>query len=230
MAGSGFDRMSARIFYHGTQYWSAYSIMRQGFQVGTETRGRNLGAGLYLTANAGFAAAWGPVVIRCRLTRGTRILWHTPVDIKVIKYLQKEFGAGITRPNFDKAIPHNKQLTRTEVAQLWNYLVQRHYLTTRPARRTYLPQLARHFPFIYKHLKRHGYDGVGIMHPEWPEMFLFNPSKAVPLSAHSYTSEGWSSTWIMDNLKLSGPLALEQLRDIQETALRALGREEKPRD
>lgn len=212
--------MGARIFYHGTQTESAYSIMQQGFKVGVESSGRNLGAGLYLTANAGFAAAWGPVVIRCRLAPGTRMLWHTPVDMRIIRYLKKEFGAGITQASFDKAIPRNKQLTRSEVAQLWNYLVQRHYLTTRPARRTYLPELARHFPFIYKHLKRHGYDGVGIMDRDWPEMFLFNPSTAVPLSAHSYTSEGWESTWVKDNLKLSGPLTLAQLRELQVQDLR----------
>src|SRR5437870_7108841 len=104
--------MSDQVFYHGTQRASAYSIMRQGFRVGKETMGRNLGAGLYLTACLGFAAVWGPMVIRCRLRPGTRMLWHTPVDEPTIKYLKKEFGASITRPTFDRVIPRNKQLTR----------------------------------------------------------------------------------------------------------------------
>ena len=77
--------MSDQVFYHGTQRASAYSIMQQGFRVGEETMGRNLGAGLYLTARVGFAAVWGPIVIRCALRPGTRILWHMPVDARTIK-------------------------------------------------------------------------------------------------------------------------------------------------
>lgn len=209
--------MSTRIFYHGTQNLSAYLIMRQGFKVGDETSGRNLGAGLYLTGQVGFAAVWGPIVIRCRLVTGTRILWYTPVDSRTIKYLKREFGAGITRPSFDNVIPHNKQLTKSEVAHLWNYLIEHHYLPRRPSRRDYFSKLAQNFPFIYKHLKRHGYDGVGIMEQEWPEMFLFNPSRALPLSAHSYTSTGWRTTWIKENVRLSQPLTLAQLRELQNS-------------
>jgi len=216
--------MTDQIFYHGTGNRFAYSIMRQGFQVGEETSGRNLGAGLYLTARVGFAAVWGPIVIRCALKAGTRMLWHRPVDQRIIRYLKKEFGAGITQPTFDKLIPANKQLTKSEVAQLWNYLIDRHYLHSRPSRRECLPKLAHHFPFIYKHLKRHGYDGVGIMEEEWPEMFLFNPSNAIPLSAHSYTSTGWRATWVKENVQLSERLTLAQLREMQPTEVRQLGK------
>lgn len=208
--------MSGRIFYHGTQNATAYSIMREGFKVGEETMGRNLGAGLYLTARVGFAAVWGPTVIRCQLVRGTRVLWHTPVDLRTIRYLKKEFGAGITQPTFDKLIPSNKQLTKSEVATLWSYLMDRHYLDSRRSRRSQFPKLAHNFPFIYKHLKRHGYDGVGIMDKGWPEMFLFNPSNAVPLSAHTYTSTGWSGIWERDDVKLSEPLSIAQLFEMQE--------------
>ena len=201
--------------------------MQQGFRVGEETMGRNLGAGLYLTARVGFAAVWGPIVIRCALRPGTRILWHTPVDERTIRYLKKEFGAGIAQPTFDKLIPRNKQLTRSEVAQLWNHLIDRHYLNARPARRDFFPKLAHNFPSVYKHLKRHGYDGVGMMDEEWPEMFLFNPSSAMPLSAHSYTSTGWRAEWEKENVKLSEPLTLPQLRDLQETEQRELERFDK---
>jgi hypothetical protein len=204
--------MSERIFYHGTHTESAYSIMRQGFKIGEETSGRNLGAGLYLTARVGFAAVWGPIVIRCQLRAGTRILWHTPVDQRTLKYLKKEFGAGITQPNFDKLIPKNKQLTQSELAQLWNYLIDRYYLNARSVQCDFLPKFEHNFPFIYKHLKRCGYHGIGIMHQEWPEMFLFNPSNVIPLSAHSYTSTGWESEWIKDNVTLSEPFTLAELR------------------
>lgn len=211
--------MSKRIFYHGTQFASAYSIMRQGFRIGAETMGRNLGAGFYLTARVEFAAVWGPIVIRCRLVPGTRILWESPVDVRTIRSLKKEFGAGITQPDFHKLIPANKQLTKSEVAQLWNYLIDRHYLSSRRSRRYPFPKLSRHFPFIYKNLKRHGYDGIGFTNKEWPEMFLFNPSKAVPLSAHSHTSTGWLTTWEKENVKLSPPLPIAELREIHDTAL-----------
>ncbi len=212
--------MSARIFYHGTHYQAAYSILRQGFKIGAEASGRNLGAGLYLTAQVGFAAVWGPIVIRCQLIAGTRMLWHTPADPRTIRYLKKEFGAEISEPHFDKVIPHNKQFTRSEIAHLWNYLIKRHYLAVRPSQRDFFPKLAQHFPFIYKHLKRHGYAGVGIMDPKWPEMFLFNPSNAAPLSAHTCTSAGWRTDWIKDNVTLSAPLTRAQLRELQETERR----------
>jgi hypothetical protein len=52
-------------------------------------------------------------------------------------------------------------------------------------------------------------------------MFLFNPSRASPLSGHLYTSMGWRAEWIKDNVKLSEPLTLTQLRELQERELRA---------
>lgn len=208
--------MTARIYYHGTRTLFAYSIMRQGFRIGQEAHGRNLGNGLYLTARIGFAGVWGPIIIRCRLKKGTRILWHTRVDMRTIRYLKKEFGAGITRPNFDTVIPNNKQLTRTQVADLWNYLLTRHYLKVRPARRDSFFKLVENYPFIYKHLKRHGYDGVGMLDAGWPEMLLFNPSNAIPLSAHTFTMTGWRSDWEMENVELELPLSSTRLRELQE--------------
>jgi len=189
--------------------------LQQGFKIGPELHGRNLGKGLYLTANVGFAASWGPIIIRCKLLRGTRILWHTPVDEQVIKYLKKEFGAGITSPTFNKTIPANKQLTKAEVAHLWNYLLERHYTKPSAWRRDTYARLVQNYPFIYKHLKRHGYDGVGMMFQEWPEMFLFNPSSASPMSAHTFTSTGGGDSWIQQNVHLSAPLTLTQLHDLQ---------------
>jgi hypothetical protein len=212
--------MSQRIFYHGTREHVAYSIMQQGFKVGEETSGRNLRAGLYITPRADFAALWGPIVIRLCLVAGTRILWHTPVDPQTIRSLKKEFGAGIVKPKYTEVIPANKQLTKSEVAHLWNYLIDRYYLEPRSRRRGYFYELADRFPFIYKHLKRHGYDGVAAIHEDWHEMFLFNPSNAVPLSAHSHTSGGWGATNLSEPLKLSKPLTLEELRVMQETELR----------
>jgi hypothetical protein len=207
--------MIGRLYYHGTQTATACSIMQQGFKLAEPITGRNLGAGLYLSASPGFAAAWGPVVIRCALKKGTRILWHTPVDQRTIKYLKREFGAGITKPAFHKLIPTNKQLTKSEVAHLWNSLIHRHYLNSRNPRRDFLPRLARAYPFIYKHLRRHGYDGFGIMDEEWPEIFLFNPSNAKPVSAHSHTSTGWRTNWVRENVRLSEALTLDQLDEKQ---------------
>lgn len=214
--------MRERIFYHGTRELVAWSIMRQGFKVGEETSGRNLRAGLYFTPSAEFAALWGPIVIRLRLVAGTRILWHTPVDPQIIRSLKKEFGAAIVTPNFTDAIPANKQLTKSEVAHLWNYLIDRYYLEPRSRRRGYFYELADRFPFIYKHLKRHGYDGVATIHEDWHEMFLFNPSNAVPLSAHTHTYGGWGATGTLKSGALSKPLTMAELRVMQETEQRRI--------
>jgi hypothetical protein len=212
--------MGSRYYYHGTQKVSAHSIMRQGFKIGEESSGRNLGAGLYLSSNVGFAAVWGPILIRCTLRSGTRLLWHTQVDQRTIRHLKKEFGAGITEPNFNTQIPYNKQLTKSEIAHLWNFLLDRHYLKMPPSRRDFFPTLAHNFPFIYKHLRRHGYDGVGIQDDAWPEMFLFNPSNAVPISAHFYTSTGWRDIWVKENVELSEPLTLAELDELQKAERR----------
>jgi len=208
--------MTQRVFYHGTRELVAWSIMRQGFKVGDETSGRNLRAGLYITPRADFAALWGPIVIRLRLVAGTRILWHTPTDAHTIRYLKKEFGAGIIKPKFTELIPANKQLTKSEVAHLWNYLIDRYYLNVRSTRRDPFHKLADRFPFIYKHLKRHGYDGVAAIHGDWHEIFLFNPSNAIPISAHKHTFGGWGGTDKQEKLDLSKPLTDTELREMQE--------------
>ncbi len=209
-------RAPGPIYYHGTHPTSASSILRQGFKVGAKAQGRNLGDGLYLTPDVGFAASWGSIIFRCRLVRGTRILWHTPVDERTIKYLKKEFGANITSPAFAKHIPANKQLTKSEVAHLWNYLLERHYLARGTSRRRDLyATLIENYSTLYKQLKRHGYDGFGMTAHDWPEMFLFNPSRALAISAHTFTSSRPSDSWIVENVKLSAPLTLSQLDQLQ---------------
>jgi hypothetical protein len=213
--------MPPRIFYHGTRTAFAYSIMRQGFKIGQETHGRNLGNGLYLTARIGFAAEWGPIIIRCRLKRGTRILWHTKADVRTIRYLRKEFGAGILRPNFDTVIPKNKQLTLAEITQLWNFLLERHYPYRLAVRRDSYFKFVQNYPFIYKHLKRHGYDGVGMTAEDWPEIFLFNPSNALALSAHPFIVTNANSGVTSPAIEIGEPFSLAQLYDFQERALRS---------
>ncbi|MEA1981109.1 MAG: hypothetical protein U9N54_09070 [candidate division Zixibacteria bacterium] len=64
---------------------------------------------------------------------------------------------------------------------------------------------------IYDQLKYHGFDGVGFSDSEWPEILLFNPSKANPLSAH------WRYN---DKCGKSNRIDLPELENIQKIAKR----------
>ncbi len=174
-----------RLCYHGTAERFAYSIMTNGFTVGEKRHGKGLGRGLYLSGSLRFACDWGEMIIVCKLALGARILWHRPADQRVISYLKREFGKGITRPDFHRAIPHNKQLTRRELTNLWSFLVARHYSGPRRFSRNAIRRFQDQYAFIHGHVRRHGYDGVGFRDEDWPELLIFNPSMVTPVSPHT---------------------------------------------
>ncbi len=148
--------------------------------------GRGWGNGVYLSGTEEFAGLWGSIILRCELKEGCRLLWHEEYDRNVIAYLKREFGAGILRPDFWRALPRNKQLTRQEIVAVWNYLMKKHYLGRRAYEKGLMHQLQRQYSRIYEQLKRHRFDGVGCREADWPEMLIFNPSMVKPVSVHRY--------------------------------------------
>ena len=179
--------MSADL-YHGTNEESAKAILQAGFNLNQEMWGRGWGHGVYLSLTKAFARTWGNTVIVCQLKRGTPILWHAPYDPKVIQYLKKEFGASITKPDFWKELPSNKQLTKSELINLWRFLTEKFYQNPRRFKKGGYRKLAKNYSRIYQQLKYHGFQGVGSKDPQWPEVMIFNPSLVTPVSVHKLKS------------------------------------------
>jgi len=186
-SNSSHTTRDSAIFYHGTDEEYAWSIMSHGFRLENERWGRGWGNGVYLSGTDDFASTWGRIIICCRLQTGTRLLWHESYDRKVIDSLRREFGKTIVSPEFWKILPHNKQFTRSEVTQLWHYLVTRHYESPRRFNTGRFERLQKNYSRIYEQLRRHGYDGVGFRDTNWPEMLVFNPARVQPVSAHRWS-------------------------------------------
>ena len=173
--------------YHGTSAEAASSILGDRFNLKHERWGRGWGHGLYVSWSPHFAAMWGEVVLVCELHPGIKVLWHRPHDPKVIAYLKREFGVGIVEPDFWKILPENKQLRGKEIAAVWNYLMDVHYISERRFNRDRFFKLTEQYSRLYEQLRRHGYQAVGLRDPEWAEMMVLNPAHVLPL--HSITAE-----------------------------------------
>ena len=120
-----------KIYYHGTETRSAYAIMTGGFKLGEISKGRRLGRGLYISTRVESAVFWSHfITIKCKMQPGTRILWiKEGYDPKIVRQLRREFGKEILElgPHFTQAIPHNKQLTKSELIALCNYFFETRY-------------------------------------------------------------------------------------------------------
>ena len=172
--------------YHGTSKRSASAILRKGFNLRRQVWGRGWGNGVYLSGTAKFATTWGPVLLRCQMKSGTRILWHDSYEVKVINYLKKEFKYDISKPDFWKHLPANKQLTKNELINLWRYLTEKCYQHPNRFKKGTYEHLAKNYSRIYQQLRLHQFQGVGNRDVQWPEVLVFNPSQVVPLSAHQW--------------------------------------------
>lgn len=191
--------------------------MTQGFRLAQERHGRGLGDGVYLSEIKEFASTWGSMIIRCQLRNGCRILWRSEYDRKVIKYLKKEFGSDIIKPDFWKQIPQNKQLNKNEIIAVWNYLIEINYGGKRSFEKGLLYDFQQQFSRIHEHLKRHQFDGVGSRANDWPEILIFNPSLVHPVSAHH---------WEYNKKDFSDSLSLCEIKKIQKIALSKIEEEE----
>ena len=100
-------------------------------------------------------------------------------------------------------LPRNKQFTRNEVINLWNYLVEKHYSSQRRFRKRLFERLQENYSRLHEQLRLHGFGGVGMTDPDWPEVLIFNPSKVTPLSAHR---------WSARNHRMGAPIPPGRLR------------------
>lgn len=187
-----------QIYYHGTDDRLAYSIMSEGLKVGELRHGRMLGRGIYITQELASAVFWSHnIVIRCRLLSGTRIIWISEgYDPRVVGRLEREFGRELLElgPDFQKAIPSNKQLTKSELIELCNYIFETRREkrwqyglgAVKGKRSKYWDAWAR-LSQLHDAARRHQYDGLGDRSfEEWDsdQLLIFNPSRVVPLTAH----------------------------------------------
>lgn len=114
--------LRSHLFYHGTSRKAAASIVAGGFRVLDRSMWRALGQGVYMTANAGTALYFGPVVLQVELRRGARILdASAPWDRRVVAFLQREFGREILAKPPRMVLPANKRLTLGETVALLRY-------------------------------------------------------------------------------------------------------------
>ena len=177
-------------YYHGTSALAAVCISVNGFRLlPTSLRkwgAGALGGGIYITSllatAAFFAESCGQrdnqdsrcYVLRVRMSPGTRIMrLEGHYDLRVIDYLGREFGREIFSPHFDRAIPVNKHLSRTELIHLMNYL----WVRGEDGKRRGIASwsgLEGQGP-LRRYLMKHKYDGMGCVETDIG-VVVFNPS------------------------------------------------------
>ena len=193
-----------KIYYHGTETRSAYPIMTQGFKLGEISKGRRLGRGLYITTRPQSAVFWSHfITIKCHMQPGTRILWiKEGYDPQIIRQLRREFGQEILElgPNFAAAIPHNKQLTKSELIALCNYFFAtrtkkrwRSWRRSQKGKQVKYRDTWYHLSRLHEQARLHRYDALGDRtFQEWDsdEILLFNPSRMTKRSPCSEAEGG----------------------------------------
>jgi hypothetical protein len=218
------------IYFHGTWIGYGHSIMSRGFELGHEGLGHYLGRGVYIAPELASAALWAvsDFIIICSLKPGTRILWIDGThDERVIDRLRREFGKQLLElgPHFQRAIPHNKQLTQSELIELCNYvLMRRRYKHDQYWRRARKGKTATYFDSwmrlgrLHQYVRRYGYDALGDRsHSAWDsdEILVYNPASVVALSAHWLLRSGED---LDERLGLSKAIPLSELEEISAAA------------
>ena len=221
---------NSRIYYHGTWAGYGHAIMTRGFELGHKGRGNLLGRGVYIAQTLAAAALWTPsdFIITCTLKPSTRILWiEESYDHRIIRYLKREFGRQLTElgPHFYRAIPHNKQLTNSELIHLCSYILHRarrgrwkHILRARKGKKAAYFNSWLRLSRLHKQLKQRGYDAVGDRSfASWDsdEIVVFNPAHVQPVSACFLHRE---SNFPDEKLSLSDPIPEGKLADISTMA------------
>lgn len=229
----------SQVYFHSTWEGHAYPIMSRGFELGNWGHGNVRGRGVYVAQKLESAANWtwhDGIVIRCYLQPGTRILWMDGnYDQRIINSLRREFGNELLElgPQFHRAIPHNKQLTRQELYHLTSYVLMH------PRRMrgwgAFKGKNARYFGTwqrlsrLHEQIKRHGYDALGDRSFEFwdsDEVVVFNPARVIAVDAHRLIRSG---SYAHEHFSLSEAIDLETLRIVSEKAqeeLQALEEEE----
>lgn len=221
------DLQVRKTLLHGTSALGAVSILADGFRLlPTELRpwGRGyLGDGIYVTASPQTAFWFSDedrYLLRVRLAPGIRILpIDRPPEPRVVASLRREFGKDILTPEFARAMPPNKRLTRRELASLLSWVWARRW---RRGGDFYEREVAS----FHRHLRRYGYDGLGCRTSDLG-IVVFNPSRVLPLEALRFERPGTDDFEKAGGLVVSNPSELAAcaaksfLRELKEAARQA---------
>lgn len=223
-------------YYHGTSYYSAYRILKEGFRLlsGTGQYGVK-GQGTYITDNLGYALFMGqqysssnspnkPCIIQCEIMIEGPIMWsEKEYDLKVIKYLKKKFNKKIVDYNYSvsKFIPKNKNLTKKESINLINFWHEKHCKERQKQmknNRWEFEKTKGDSSFIEntrKLLMFHGFSGWGqYTHEAWDsdEIVIFNPSQVKPKKVYEATGECNDEDSVFRNVKLGKEISILELK------------------
>lgn len=182
------DNLHERVFFHGTYWHQAESIIAGGFQDRTHfvddhvfRHGGSLGYGVYITCNFATAIFFScdGIVLRLRLRRGTRIIPTIDrPDPSLIASLKREFGAEIVRQPPSKVLPRNKHLKLREAIALYSHHFTRWRSLKRQGRREDQPW--RLMLAMQPTLRRYGLHGVGDPDTEIG-MIVFGRDRVIPV-------------------------------------------------
>ena len=153
-------------------------------------------------------------------------------DQRVIDSLRREFSQELLDlgPHFERAIPHNKQLTQRELIQLCNYVLTKarrgrwqSALRSKKGKRARYRVTWQRLSRLHDQVKRYGYDAIGDrsgMAWDSDEILVFNPARVIPVSAHALIREGDDFDETFSLSPALGP------RELAEIAARAIAEED----
>lgn len=219
-------------YYHGTSYYSAYRILKEGFrslslygQYGVK------GSGIYITDSLRYALMMAhsktsvpenkACIIECAIKLDGPILWSKKeYELKVIRYLKKEFSKKITEYNYDikKIIPKNKNLTKKEAINLVNFWHEKESKKRLKQRNEWFDEKQKGDSTFIENTRQllsyHGFSGWGqYTHESWDsdEIVVFNPSNVIPLKV--WSAEGsLDKENLFEDAKLVRQLILDELK------------------
>lgn len=141
----------------------------------------------------------------------------------MIDSLKREFGRELLTlgPDFRKAIPRNKHLTKQELVSLCNYFYAT-WAKPIPApwtskKRIRYQQWWERVSRLSSQVRRHGYDAIGDRRfQDWDEdqVMLFDPSCVTPVNAYKVDDLRFDAT--SRAARLPSPIPLDELKILSE--------------
>jgi hypothetical protein len=196
-------------FFHGTMDRSVYSLMLQGFSSSDQMFAVK---GVYLCNLSQIASSWGKFILDCKLKKDALILWYTAFDSKAASCLNSDILMCLLWPEFWEDSPLDLQFKKHEIIAVYNYIIDNCYHGKRRFQGLQGGRLSlfqRKYSPFYKHLKWHGFSGVGFTDEAGSEVLIFEPMDVQPVSAHR---------WNYRKNNISPPMLLNELKTIQEKA------------
>ena len=211
--------MSNQLFY-GTRDRFVYKLMTQSFRL--DDYGVK---GVYLCSTKEFASSWGKFILTCKLKEDARILWSTACDSKSTSCLNSDILMSLLWPEFWEDSPLELQFKKNEIIAVYNYIIDNCYKGKRwplGCRGGRLSLFQRKYFQFFKHLKYHGFDGVGFASEAGPELLILDPTYVQPVSVHrwNYKMKNASPVLPLSELKaIEEQAELECCKDVDERGL-----------